>query len=296
MCIGAFFMVKCNKKWYNYKMFGYVCPLKSELRIREYEVYKSYYCGLCKTLKKNYGFISSLFLSNDCTFLYMVCDSLEEEFVCEPCKCGVHPFRKCAKAVSKWADYAAAVNVLLAYGKLADDKKDSKKGYVLSFLLKRAYKKALKKYSNVNDYIKGMLETLWKCESEKSGDTDKTAHSFAVMLGRIFEEADENQWEELYDFGYNLGRWIYLADAADDIKKDIKSGEYNVFLQKYGNVALKDIKDEVAFSLNISLAKAKEAFNKIKIKKNKEIIENVICLGLPDNTNKVLKGEKVGSL
>lgn len=33
-------------------MFGYVTPCKMELKIKEYEKFRAYYCGLCKTIKK----------------------------------------------------------------------------------------------------------------------------------------------------------------------------------------------------------------------------------------------------
>ncbi|MEI3292775.1 MAG: DUF5685 family protein [Thomasclavelia ramosa] len=33
-------------------MFGYVVVNKPELKFKEFDVYQSYYCGLCKTLKK----------------------------------------------------------------------------------------------------------------------------------------------------------------------------------------------------------------------------------------------------
>ena len=32
---------------------------------------------------------------------------------------------------------------------------------------------------------------------------------------------------------YQLGRWIYLIDAADDLKKDTESGNYNPLLYRY---------------------------------------------------------------
>ena len=35
--------------------------------------------------------------------------------------------------------------------------------------------------------------------------------------------------------GYHIGRFIYLADAFDDILQDEKSGNYNPFILQYGN-------------------------------------------------------------
>ena len=33
---------------------------------------------------------------------------------------------------------------------------------------------------------------------------------------------------------YHLGRWIYLIDGADDLKKDAESGNYNPVALRYG--------------------------------------------------------------
>ena len=40
-------------------MFGYVVVNKPEMKFKEFDLYHSYYCGLCKTLKNRFGFLSS---------------------------------------------------------------------------------------------------------------------------------------------------------------------------------------------------------------------------------------------
>lgn len=44
-------------------MFGYIIPFKPELKIKEYEIFKAYYCGLCKAIGEKS--IISMF----CTYL-----------------------------------------------------------------------------------------------------------------------------------------------------------------------------------------------------------------------------------
>ncbi|MFR4142908.1 MAG: DUF5685 family protein [[Clostridium] leptum] len=53
-------------------MFGYIRPNKPELLVKEYDLYKSAYCGLCKRMGKDYGRLSRLALSYDGTFLAML--------------------------------------------------------------------------------------------------------------------------------------------------------------------------------------------------------------------------------
>lgn len=269
-----------------------------ELKIREFKEYKAYYCGLCKSIKKYYGEFARFALSNDCAFLYILAASLKETCVKEEkCPCALHPLQKRTQIITDGCDYAAAVNVLLTYHKCLDDIKDGgKKSAVYKIFINKAYNEAQNKYSEVKDSILGMEERLSECEKEKSGDTDKAAHSFAVMLGRIFEFLDENQWEPLYDLGYNLGRWIYLIDAADDLEKDKKEGNYNVFLNKFPGKDFKEIRKEAEFSLYMSLACAKEAFLKLKIYKNKDILLNILEKGLKEKTEIVLKGKDIESV
>ena len=59
-------------------MFGYVTVNKPELKIREFEEYQSWYCGLCRELSQRYGRPGKITLSYDMTFLIMVLHGLYE--------------------------------------------------------------------------------------------------------------------------------------------------------------------------------------------------------------------------
>ena len=50
-------------------MFGYISINKAEMKFKDYDVYHSYYCGLCKVLKECYGRRGQVTLSFDMTFL-----------------------------------------------------------------------------------------------------------------------------------------------------------------------------------------------------------------------------------
>ena len=61
-------------------MFGYVRPHNPELRMRDYECYRAYYCGLCRAMGKCTGQCSRLTLSYDFVFLAAVrCYLADEE-------------------------------------------------------------------------------------------------------------------------------------------------------------------------------------------------------------------------
>ena len=57
-------------------MFGYIIVNKAEMKFKEFDVYHSYYCGLCRKLKEKYGVAGQLSLSYDMTFLLMLLSGL----------------------------------------------------------------------------------------------------------------------------------------------------------------------------------------------------------------------------
>ena len=64
---------------------------------------------------------------------------------------------------------------------------------------------------------------------------DKAADSFAVLLSSAAEELTDPVRKRIMEqLLYHLGRWIYLIDGADDLKKDAESGNYNPVVLRYG--------------------------------------------------------------
>ena len=138
-------------------MFGYVNVFQNELKIKEYNVYKAYYCGVCHSCGKNLSFFSRFTLSYDITFMAILLDSIsDEKTVCVPKRCMVHPLKKRAVAIeNKAVDFAACVGIMLTYLKFKDDVSDDKslKGLLGMALLHRGVKKARKKFSGIYEEI-----------------------------------------------------------------------------------------------------------------------------------------------
>lgn len=276
-------------------MFGYLKIDKGELLVREYEAYKSVYCGLCRQLGKSYSLPARIMLSYDCTFYTILVMSLEQS--CTGFKngrCTCNPFKKCAFAQCSAKAYskAAALSVILVYYKLIDDIADS--GFLKSFLCRiikplfsHYRKKAVKKYSY--NYIDSAVSEMLNSQlcDEKSSDPciDSSAHPTAHMLGTIlkYEAKGSSQELVLYEFGYHIGRWIYLADAADDIAEDRKSGNYNPFI-KLG----KTDSNYIGSVLSMSLARAYNAYNLMEITDFKGILDNMLLRGFPLQQQKII--------
>ena len=118
-------------------MFGYVTIDKPELKGKKsFYRYKSYYCGLCRTLKEEYGFRGRMTLSYDMAFLVLFLTSLYEVPTKElQSHCPLHPVKKIPMLQNEISEYGAKMNILLVYFKCEDDWKDDKS-------LKRNYRYA----------------------------------------------------------------------------------------------------------------------------------------------------------
>ena len=95
-------------------MFGYITVCQKELKIKDFDLYRSYYCGLCHALKKQYGRTGQMLLNYDMTFLAILLSALyepEEETV--KARCIPHPVRKHEERFCDVTRYAADMNVFV---------------------------------------------------------------------------------------------------------------------------------------------------------------------------------------
>lgn len=271
-------------------MFGYITICKDELKIKEYNRYRAYYCGVCKTIGKSYNQLMRLGLSYDLTFLALLMDSMVSD------KCEVVTGR-CLKHIgskrlfvqnSKALLYCADLNVLLMGCKLVDDIKDgfSPKAMLLYLAYALPMHKAKKRQPYLAQRIKKHLHELSRVEKSKTDNMDEAAHHFAQLLEDIFAGNDEFR-----RLGYNLGRYIYIIDALDDYKKDLKSGNYNPLVQRFGDDFL-SATEFAEQSLMFTLSQAAAEYEKLEILNNKAILDNIIYLGLKQRVYAVLKGSK----
>lgn len=239
-------------------------------------------------------------LSYDFSFLALMLSSVDnekEEIKNE--KCVIHPISK--RPVSKEEEfirYSAYMSVINTYFKFKDDVNDSKKikSFIALIFYKSHLNKAKKKYPEEYKKIKYYLSVLSRKEKEKCSDTDEVADCFGKILELLFSpeflNCDKITKKALSNFGYNLGRFIYLADAVNDIDEDIKKENYNPVVLKYGKEIGEGIKEKLDYSLTFTLENIAKAFELIEFKKNREIIENIIYLGLRKSKDRALKGEK----
>ena len=287
-------------------MFGYVIPLKQELKIKDFNRFKSYYCGLCLHIKKDFGNIPRMTLNYDMTFLALLLDGLSpQEVEFDFKRCAPHPIK--AKPVvinNKPLSYAAAMNVALVYYKLLDDISDDN---TLSSKFKLlALSPYNKKFDNsiieLNKLIAIKLKDLSDLENNLNfSSIDEICHPFSEIVANILkyypyeltDDGDEIR-DNLYNLGYTLGKWIYLIDALDDLEKDMKNKKFNPinFLYNDNNLPYEDIKEKIKDKIEFTILNCSyncvEYLSKLPLIRNVDLLNNTLQLGMMDKYINVL--------
>ncbi len=277
-------------------MFGYVTPEKAELKIKEYEVFKAYYCGLCRSIGRRSS-VSRVGLTYDMTFLSILLSAIySEKMEVQKGFCSLKMRKIGIITEDSCIGYTADMNILLCNRKLMDNYRDDKK---LIYLAGAALVKNKKSCGCLEDRLQTIDNCLGKIntlEREGCSNIDEISHYFANLTGEIFTFRDDNNGKILRNMGYNLGKWIYIIDAFDDIERDIKSGSYNAILKNYGYKGQeigsfkKEIIENVKFTLIRCLQQMSVAYELLSLKRNKGLLDNIIYLGLEQKTRNVLEG------
>lgn len=283
-------------------MFGYVRVCKPELRIREWNRYRSVYCGICFAIKKQFGHLPRLTVNYDAAFMALFCLALDtKEQPPFPSRCVASPFRPHGIAAPHpILDYAAGVTVYLAYLHCLDDVQDGQqfRGQAGKLALQSAGASFEKQYPQLCQSLREGLreEALLEKEKPSLEATDHPSKLCGRLLGEVavqgFSLVSPPQqqpplssllrlvWEE-------LGEWVYWMDAMDDYFKDEKKGRYNPLRQK-------DLTPQKAFSwCDQRLQELEDQMNTqaslLPYVKDAEIVENVLSLGLLEKRQEILE-------
>ena len=280
-------------------MYGYVRPVKGELKVAEFERFQGVYCGLCHELARKYGFFSRFLVNYDFTFLAMLLAGDEPVAMC-PRRCPAHPVRKraCLESCGSLS-LAADMTVVLGWWKLADGAKDGKfpalAGCRLACLaLKRAYGKAAARQRDFEAAVEENLAALQALERDKCPNLDAAADKFASILrsisGCVADPARQRAAGELL---YALGRIIYILDAADDLAEDMEKDRYNPLRYRFRPVDGKLLPEDeklLRTSLQHSHNALVSAYALMGENAYGGILSNTIYLGLPAATQAVFAG------
>lgn len=261
-------------------MFGYVVVNKQELKFKEYDVYQSYYCGLCQTLKDEFGVSGQISLNFDMTFIALLLSSLyEPDSQIINNRCFLHPIQKRMKCFNEYVNYAAMMTILFSYYKCDDDWQDDKAVNKLLYaqLLKKGFAKVKNQYSYKVEVMDKELNQIHIYEKNGEATIDELAGCFGRVFGNITAMKEDEWHDELYELGFYLGKFIYIMDAYDDVERDIKKHTFNP-LMNYKDKD--DFEDKSYELLEMMISKAAAAFECLPIVTNAEILRNILYSGI----------------
>ncbi len=272
-------------------MYGYIRPLKAELKVREYEAYHAMYCGLCRTLGRRYGFAARFLVSYDLTYLCCLLDGSAESWARERCYCPANPLcRKDCTGDTPALALAADLSVLLGWQKFRDAAADERG---MKRLLARlgmgcfrpAYHKAEMRQPELAASIEASLARLVELESAQCSSLDATADAFAQILAvcaaALPEGPQRRAGEQLL---YHTGRFIYLTDALEDAPEDQRRGRYNPALRRYGAVETGLTEADrlsLVQTIDASISMAAAAMELLPLRAGSGLIHNIVYLGMP---------------
>ncbi|MDE7464046.1 MAG: hypothetical protein K2M48_03360 [Clostridiales bacterium] len=287
-------------------MYGYIVPNKPTLRASDFVLYRSFYCGICCQTGKLYGQLPRFTPNYDFAFLSaLLHDYSRADLVIEEHKCVLNPIKKKATVMpNSLLGRLAAANIMLAYQK-ADDgviDGDGVKYRVVRRVLKKSFTAAKKAYGDIWERIR----VAYDCqrEVEKSGITsvDRAADPFASLMRDLPElilgvKTDDN----LKSLCYNIGKFVYIADALDDVADDVKKKRYNPLSAAYAlnkqsfkgrKAFIAEHREELGFYLGSCCGRAAEAMNGLRFTQSYSLIRNIVCDGMSAKTEELLKSEK----
>ena len=283
-------------------MFGYVIADKPSMRVREYDYYRATYCGLCHSMGKCTGCLSRMTLSYDMTFFALMREAIAEKHTeFEKKRCIRHPFR--ARQVVKYngeLEFSAIASGILATKKINDNINDEKGLKRLSARFCKLFFGKMRRRScafspETDAFVAEKLELLKKVELEKTKSVDIPADIFGNIMSGLLAYGFEGEKKLIAEkIGHRVGRWVYMVDAIDDYARDRKSGSYNPFVELYeGADFSEDNLISITYMLEGELASADAAFDLLDTDgdiNRREILKNILCLGMPQSVKKILYG------
>ena len=282
------------------ELFGYIGINKPELKIKDFERYREYYCGLCHSLGNHHGLLGQISLSYDATFAAVLLSALYEPASYRmQSGCVLHPVGKKKYLSNQFIDYVADMNILLTYYKCQDDWNDEKSLVKFSYgvTLKRRAKMVESRYPRKASVIKSSLNTIYELEKCSDSNIDKLSNAFGDIMAEIFDISpkdldarDKNRYgdiwkSELKTLGFNLGKFIYIMDAFDDVKKDIKKGNFNPFMDRYkacleDELAMSDYEAYVEKLLMMCASNMAKSYERLPVVHETAILRNIIYSGI----------------
>lgn len=263
-------------------MFGYINVNSQELSEENKRIYESYYCGLCRGLRQFCGKKGQMLLNYDMTFLVVLLTGLyEPKTVQEDFTCAIHPIKRRCYRANVVQNYAAQMNVLLAYYNLVDDWKDERSYTRKTFavMLKKDYERVEQAYPRQTEAVENYIARLAEYEKNKETNIDLVAGLTGEMLGEIFAWREDEWYDELKTLGFYMGKFIYLMDAYEDLESDIRKDSYNP-LRFLETEDVQEFETLCRLMMTSMMSECAKSFERLPILLHADILRNILYSGV----------------
>ncbi len=283
-----------------YFVFGYIKTYPPQLRVSDYEAYRSAYCGVCKRIGKDYGHFWRLFLSYDFAFLKVLYEALQKGKLCaKRRRCIAHPFHKrycmgCSGDIQKDRLISAAA-VLTMGAQIEDHAQDA--GFFgrlfwkpLAFFTRLSLRKARRDFPELTNAAKSLGEAQKRAEQRDSVSADAAADPTGTYLAFVLESLSVDAVEKrvLHEMGYQLGRYVYFTDALDDLEKDARRRRFNPFLLRGVPQTEEDktaLRSAARQTINRCIGGVIDAYELLSLHRLKPVLDNILYFGLQNTLN-----------
>ena len=261
-------------------MLGVMMVRKEELKFREFDRYRGFYCGLCRAIGQRCGIVCRLALSFEMTFLAMLHTSLYEPQTSSGMhRCALHPISKRLMLGNAYIDYAADLSALISYYDLRDGWDDERRVDRLaeSALLKKAAMRAGERLPRQKAAVERYVSALHDIEKRNDQNLDAAANLTGEMLAELYVMQEDVYSRDLRELGYYLGKFIYLCDCYEDIERDIKKKNYNPMIARHEQESFAADCEQM---LSDMMARAAMAFERLPLLEDAEIMRNILYSGV----------------
>ena len=260
-------------------MFGYVTANLRELNKEQKSRYSAVYCGICRQIRDRANQLSRLGLSYDMAFLALLLQSLyEPEETAGDRACALHPIRPKKWIDSEYIQYAADMNVALAYYNALDDWHDDKK--LTAKLMAGAFGKNLaaieERFPRQCAAIAACIRQLNALEKANCDNPDTCANCFGALMGELLVYREDMWSGILREMGMALGRFVYLGDAAKDYRRDKKRGKYNPYIAMGAAQESRQWREYLV----LAMARCTREFEKLPLVQDKALLDNILYSGV----------------
>ena len=260
-------------------MFGFVMAERNAMTEEEKLRYGGVYCGICRQIRDRASQTARLGLQYDMAFLALLLMSLyEPEETSGNRACMLHPVRPRAWLNNKYIEYAADMNVALAYYKSMDDYQDEHRlsAKLMAKIFGKTCPRIAQQFPRQCQAMAECISQLSALEKENCANPDLPANLFGRLMGELMVYQEDMWSENLRQLGMALGRFIYLADAATDYRQDKKKGRYNPFL----SMGMEEDWEKWDQYLVMAMGRCTDYFERLPLVQDKKLLDNILYSGV----------------